>query len=281
MTYKLLALDIDGTLLNSQSQLTARTIAAVRAASATGMKVCLVSGRRARSMVPYARQLGIHDPLVCYNGGSIVLPDTLRSLHATCIPRAAVLPIIQAWEDAGISTFAFRNTADPPDVHYSGHSDWPPQISYIAHEADNARWVASLVEEMEWDPLRVYMYHHEPLARQAAALAQPLLDQSRVRPIFTRHYDGSWFFELYSAQATKASGLQWLGRHFGVQREEIVAVGDHINDLDMIEYAGLGVAMGNAQPEVKALAKLVIGDHDRDGLAEFIETTLLRSHGKS
>ncbi len=281
MRCKLLALDIDGTLLNSQSQLTARTIAAVRAASATGTKVCLVSGRRARSMVPYARELGIHDPLVCYNGGSVVLPDTLCSLHAACIPRAAVLPIIQAWEDAGISTFAFRNTSQPPDVYYSGHSDWPPQLNYIAHEADNVRQVTSLVEEMDWDPLRVYMYHREPLTRQAVALAEPLLDQSSVRPIFTRHYDGSWFYELYSAQATKASGLQWLGQHFGVRREEIVAVGDHINDLDMISYAGLGVAMGNAQPEVKALADLVIGDHDQDGLADFIEATLLGQQGKS
>lgn len=275
MQYKLLALDIDGTLLDSKGVLTPRTVAAVHAASRAGLRVCLVSRRRARSMAPFARELGISDPMVCFNGGMVALPDNLELLHVVRIPRQAVCPIISAWEAAGIPVLACSDATFAPDVYMSGSSNWPPLVQYVQYEGSNMRRLASLVDCTDWDPMRVQVTSDEETGLRAAAIAGPLADLSVLRVIFSRDYDGSWYYELYPVQATKSSGLKWLGERFGIRREEIVAVGDHVNDLDMIEYAGLGVAMGNAQPVVKDLADLIIGDHDEDGLAVFIEEQLL------
>lgn len=276
MQYKLLALDIDGTLLNSRGELTDRTVAAVKTAAASGLKVCLVSGRRGRSMAPFAQVLGLTDPMVCYNGGSVTLPDTFQNLHSACLPRDAILPIIQAWEGAGLPVLAFRDSSQPPDVYLSGDSQWPPLCRYVEQEtaSGNLQRVDSLVTGAEWPLLRVYTQGDDATAQLVSRLADPLIDPAALRVIFTQHYDGSWFYEIYPVAATKSSGLRWLGQHFGISQSEMVAVGDHVNDLDMIEYAGLGVAMGNAQPEVKQLADRVIGHHDQDGLAVFIEQLL-------
>lgn len=276
MKCRLLALDIDGTLLNSRSELTARTIKAVRQASAAGIKVCLVSGRRPRSMVRFSDQIGLHNPLVALNGGTITMPDTLQSLHTIALERRKVEPIMRAWRNAGITTFASRDTANPPDIYYDIDPCIPQSLEYIKYEGGNAAKVDSLAENTNWNPLRLSVNDNEAQIHYARDLAEPFIDAQHIRALLCSHYDGSWFYELYPAQATKANGLQFLGEYFGIQPEEMVAVGDHINDLDMIKFAGLGVAMGNAQPAAKEIADLVIGHHDEDGLAAFIENCLLK-----
>lgn len=277
MHYKLLALDIDGTLLDSVGRLRDRTIQAVLAARKSGIKVCLVSGRRPRSVQRIALPMQLNDPMVCFNGGVVADPITLQPLHAVTIRRELVDPILKVWHAAAIPAFAYRNTPTPPDVYYDTHPDWARQQAYIEFEGENVHLVGALWRDTQWEPLRVFVGACQTVSRRAAELANPLVDNAELRVLFTRDYDGTWFYEIYPIQATKANGLRFLGEHFGIKQHEIVAVGDHLNDLDMIEYAGLGVAMGNAQPEVKACADMTIGHHDQDGLALFIEEFLLKS----
>ncbi|HBE05810.1 MAG TPA: hypothetical protein DCY85_04905 [Firmicutes bacterium] len=280
MQYRLLALDIDGTLLNSRSELAARTVAAVRQACAAGIKVCLVSGRRPRSMARISDQIGLDTPLVALNGGNITTPDTLQALHTIALDRPKVEPIMRAWWNAGLTTFASRGTAYPPDMYYDLDPSIPQSQEYIKVEGENIAKVYSLAESTDWNPLRLSVNDNEEQISYARDLAKPFLDAQHIRPLLSNHYDGSWYYELYPTQATKANGLRFLGEYFGIQPEEMVAVGDHINDLDMIEFAGLGVAMGNAQPAAKEVADLVIGHHDEDGLAVFIEDYLLKEAGR-
>lgn len=280
MQCRLLALDIDGTLLNSRSELSARTAKAVREACAAGIKVCLVSGRRPRSMARISDQIGLDSPLVALNGGTITTPDTLQALHTIALERCKVEPIMRAWWNAGLTTFASRGIAHPPDIYYDLNPSIPQCQEYIEFEGDNIAKVDSLAESTDWDPLRLSVNDNEEQICHARSLAEPFLDAQHIRPLLSNHYDGSWYYELYPAQATKANGLRFLGEYFGIRPEEMVAVGDHINDLDMIEFAGLGVAMGNAQTAAKEIADLVIGHHDADGLAVFIEDYLLREAGR-
>ncbi len=278
MDYKLLALDIDGTLLNSQSRLTERTILAVHEAKQAGLRVCLASGRRARTMRPFAERLGIMDPLVSLNGGAVVRPDNLEVLHAFAMPKEDSDPIARVLQEADIAAFATRNSAAPPDVFYQmaqASSEWSHLSSYIESQGAGIRLVHSLADETDWDPLRIYVAGEQGTTQRAMRLVLPLIDQTKIRVLHTMQYDGTYFLEMLPVSATKANGLRFLGEFYGVKREEVIAVGDQINDLDMLEYAGLGVAMGNAQPEVKAKADLVIGHHDEDGLAAFIEEKLL------
>jgi hydroxymethylpyrimidine pyrophosphatase-like HAD family hydrolase len=227
-------------------------------------------------MLTLADRLRINDPLVTFNGGSIVRPDTLQSLYTAVMPLDEVKDAINVWGQAGVAVFAQNASATPPDIYYQVEPLWPAMQQYIAIQAHYVLRVADLATQLDFSPVRLMIGDNEVNTKVAQNLVTSLVDPGQVRILRTNDYDGTWYLELVSAQATKANGLRFLCDYYSIDPSEIIAVGDHINDLDMIEFAGLGVAMGNAQPQVKAKAQLVIGDHDHDGLAEFIEKELLR-----
>ncbi len=273
MDYRLLALDIDGTLLNSSKRLTDRTRQAVERAKEYGFIVSLVSGRRPRSMLRVAKELDLVDPMVAYHGGVIADPVSLCSLHSVTVRRPVSERVIAAWEQEEITTFTYCDSPTPPDVYYQLSTRGRPTGS-LDREGDNVRQVSSLIRDTNFEPLRLTASGDAADTQLALDIARPLIDPCEIRLLRTMDYDGKWHMELLPAAATKANGLRWLCQHYGITPEQTIAVGDHLNDLDMIEFAGLGVAMGNAQPEVKAVADLVIGHHDEDGLAVFIEELL-------
>lgn len=277
MKYRLLALDIDGTLLNSRQELTPSTIEAIQLAIKKGIKVCLVSGRRPRAMAQYAAKIGLTHPLVGFNGGIVADPLTFNTLRAVTIPREEMTEILQEYERENLCAFAYRSSATPPDVYYSVDSTWKDTQSYIQYEQSigNIFRLPALSKDMAFDPMRIMVGDSEVLATKAQDIAGPLLDANRHTSFYTKHYNGTWYYEIYPIKSTKSNGLRFLCEHFSIDQSEVVAVGDHFNDLDMIEFAGLGVAMGNAQAGVKEKADLVIGDHDEDGLATFIRERLL------
>ena len=274
MDYKLIALDIDGTLLNSKSELTRSTKQAIREAVAAGLKVCLVSGRRPRGMAAYAREIGLEHPLVGFNGGIVADPVSLLSLQSCTMPRAYLSQVLEHWQEAGIASFAYCDSLPLPDIYYSQEPSWPDMADYVLQEHDNIRRLSSLSRDLPYDPVRLMVGDSEENTVRAQDIALPLLNPEHHKTFFTKHYNGTWYFEIYPLQATKANGLRFLCQHFSITPDQIVAVGDHINDLDMIEYAGLGVAMGNAQGIVKEVANLTIGHHDEDGLAVFLRTLI-------
>lgn len=276
MRYKLIALDIDGTLLDSKSVLTERTLRTIKSAERSGVRVCLVSGRSPRSVSQFAAQLSLNGPMVACNGGAIVDPETLEPFHAETIPRASITPVLQAWEAAGLSFYAYRCTATPPDIYYCRPSTWEPEAAWLAAEGANVAKVDSILTNTDWEPLRIMFGHSAALVDQASQLAEPLLDHQKVR-VFYSQYQETSYYEIYPITACKSNGLRFLADLNNITREEIIAVGDGLNDLDMLEYAGLGVAMGNAHPAVKEKADMVIGHHDEDGLAMFLQELLLKS----
>ncbi len=270
MRYRLIALDIDGTLLNSRSELTPRVVAAVRLAQRAGMGVCLVSGRRPRAIAPVAQALGISFPMLAYNGGVIADPVTLVPLRVTTIPRQVAIIIIGRWHEAGLSALAYRSSVTPPDVYCVLEPTWPQTLGYLAREGENVARVNSPADDISFDPLRLMVADSWERTELARVVAQPLLDPAQFRVFHTQHYDSTWYYEVYPP-VSKADGLSYILERYGYEQREVVAVGDHLNDIDMLELAGLGVAMGNARAEVKSRADLVIGHHDEDGLAVLIE----------
>lgn len=267
----MLALDVDGTLLDGQGRLTERVREAVRMARRSGLEVCLVSNRRPRSMAGLAQALELTCPLVAFNGGLVVDPATLRPLRSVTMPREVVGDTMRMWNGEDLSVFAYRLVyKGEPDIFYTRHPDWPPSAAYIAAAGANAARLSSPAD-MDWEPLRVVVRDGEEAVRGARRLAEPRLDLERVRVHHFRDYNGTWHYQVDPHGATKTAGLQYVCQHLGFSAAEVVAVGDPLNDLDLLEFAGLGVAMGNAQPELKRRADVVIGDHDRHGLAQFIE----------
>jgi len=273
MGYRLLALDIDGTLLDSQGRLSPRVERALQAARNGGMRVCLVTGRRPRFAWPVYAALQLEGLMVTLNGGVIVDPVTLETLRVVKLPREAVSELLHQWHEAGLSAFAYRDTATPPDIYFAVRPTWEPMARYIAEEGVNAFQVPCLVRSTDWSPLRLSVGDSEPRTLLAGELARPYIDGATMRTYHTRSYDATWYYEIYPL-TSKADGVCALCERYGVDAAEVVAVGDQLNDVEMLEWAGLGVAMGNAPAEVKARARLVIGHHDEDGLAVFVESLL-------
>ncbi len=267
--YKLIALDIDGTILNSQGELTARVADSIARARDRGWLVCLLSGRRPRKMQPLAQTLGITTPLVAFNGAIITDPVSLMPIKTRYLSRAISDPIVLAWEQAHIPFFSYRDTTTGPDVYYSLQPVWPRAASYVKEEGNHMMRLDSVARQ-SWEPLRLMVMSDKKAALEAERLTAPYVRTGATRTYLSRHYDESWYFEVYPL-TSKADGIHFLCSHYGLQPQEVIAVGDNVNDVDMLQQAGLGVAMGNATKEVQTAADVTIGDHDHDGLAHFLD----------
>ena len=273
MIYKLLALDLDGTVLNSQSELSPRTVQAVRLACRSGMKVCLVSGRSPRSMLPIAKDLGLDSLVVGFNSGLIVDPTDMTCLRQVTIPWDAIQPILKRWRQAGLTALAYRNTFAPPDVYFCVPPKSSKSMGYLRYEDDHLCKVAELCSDLGWEPLRIIVADDHERTSFALRVARPYLEDPRLVWYHARHYDTTWYLEIYPP-VSKAQGIDFLCRYYDIHPSYCVAVGDHVNDIEMLKASGLGVAMGNSHPEVTKHAQMVIGHHDEDGLAQFIEDLL-------
>ena len=267
---RLLALDIDGTLLTSSGQLTDRTSRAVRRLKTQGWTVCLVSGRRPRKMHALARVLDLTAPLAAYNGGVIAYPGSSVPLRSSSLNSSVAGPVLAAWETEGISYFIYRGTNDGPDVYYSHLPSWLPAMHYVKSQGPYVAPISSLSGRRQWDPRRLVVMASQGTARRAQQVALPHLVPGKSRD-YLMEYGTSWCYEIYPP-VSKRDALHFLCQHCNITRSEAVAVGDNVNDREMLSSAGLGVAMGNATRTVKEVADLVIGHHDEDGLACFLET---------
>lgn len=273
MTYKLICIDIDGTLLNRNHQISNCTKRAIRAAMNRGYIVTLVTGRRYLSTVDYARELDLDLPLICYNGGAILHSRSGQLLHAASIPRDFAHKIVRAWTGVSVPVFVYRYSMAPPDVYHQNDSDHPRVKTNLAAEGPNVATVENLLQAVTWDPLRIMTYGYKEATEQCYHQFQDLYRQEKSQVYFTADQD-TRYLEVLPHEATKANGLRWLCEYYKLSPNQVVAFGDNYNDLDMLEWAGLGVAMGNAVPEAKAVADLVTADRDKDGVAQVLERLL-------
>lgn len=279
----ILALDIDGTLLGPGSILAERTRRAVHAAGAAGWLVTLATGRRWGATKPVADALGLASPLICFNGALIRESVSGEILHYNPLPTNAVSPLIRNLVERGLQPIIYEDFA-------SGE-----QLLTGPAERDSAQ-IAHWLEQIndEYGPI-VSRVSYEMLAQTPSATRIVVFDEiARVEGIGTiaeefglaarvlfypveRH--GALMAELLHPDGTKAVALAALAARYGLTMAEVIAVGDGHNDVEMLAEAGIGVAMGQAPPEVIAHATMTIGSNVDDGLAAFIEDELLSGEG--
>jgi len=255
----ILALDIDGTLLGPGSILAERTRRAVHAAGAAGWLVTLATGRRWGATKPVADALGLESPLICFNGALIRDSVSGDILHYNPLPTAAVSPLIHTLAARGLQPILYEDFASgerlltgPAENDSTQIAQWLEQINVIFDEIARVEGIATIAEDLGLTA-RVLFY---PVERHGALMAELL------------HPDG-----------TKAVALAALAVRYGLTMAEVIAVGDGHNDVEMLAEAGIGVAMGQAPPEVIAHATITIGSNADDGLADFIERELLTGDG--
>lgn len=272
MKVRLLVCDVDGTLLDPAGQLTARTCGAVRAAVAAGCVVTLATGRRFRSAKPIADALGLELPILVQNGALIkdsVTEEVLYHHHLSV--GAARFAVTHFWE-AGVQPLVYENAFDGERV-FAGPvaRDGDANRAYLARNRQLVR-CATLNELLpRAAPLEVAAFEQ---ADVAAALT-PGLIHADFRTHTLLYSNGTAFLEVLASGCSKATALRELARRLAVPIDATMAIGDNTNDLELLSAAGLGVAMGNASPQVMALARHITASNAEDGVAEAIARYVL------
>ena len=259
----MLACDLDRTLIAKDGMLPPRTEAAIRAARAAGIRVVIATGRMFVSVRPYVLQAGIDDPVVCYQGAVVAEPQTGRWLRHEPIPVALAKEAIEAIVAEGfhvnvyVDDELFVGKVTPEARAYADFQ------GLVIHEVgDLAAWL-------------------EKPATKVVSVGEPdLLDglEAQLKDIFAgRLYISKslpFFLEIASPKVTKGSGLQFLAEHIGFAPERTVAFGDGENDIELLEWAGYGIAVANAHERLIEIADYVCPPVTEEGVAQVIEAVL-------
>lgn len=268
MNYRLLVLDLDGTLTNSRKEITERNREALLRAQEAGVKVVLASGRPTYGIAPLADALQLDHFggfVLAYNGGEIIDWKTKELLYANVLPEE-VLPVLYRKASAhGLPILSYDGenilTEHPDDVYVGKEAflNKMPVKTAVDFLSELPRPVPKCL--IVGDPDRLI-----PVESELSLELQQKISVYRSEP---------YFLELVPLGIDKARSLAVLLEKLGMTREEMVAVGDGYNDLSMIQYAGMGVAMANAQEPVRKAADFVTLSNDEDGVAAVVEKFFL------
>lgn len=279
--FKLIALDIDGTLLDPTGIIRPRVRSAVQRAVAAGVIVTLATGRRHRPARRIAADLGIAAPLILYSGSIIYNPQTESALLHRPLPSDFVAGVLTMLRQAGMNGGILQSPLRGERIYLGPLEHDDPYIRDYA--SDPIR--SDLVERRAYEELAAV---EDPLvviaagpAQAAHQLAKLIRENEQLNCTLygyqLRHTQvpDLYGYDLLPFGHTKAIALDWLAHHFGLELSQTMVVGDGLNDLEMLRVAGLGVAMGNASPKVKAVAGAIVATNQEDGVAEAIERFVL------
>ena len=267
---RLVALDLDGTLIGDDMRIRPRTVAAVRAAVGAGVAVAIVTGRMASSALPYARELGLREPIVGLQGALIrELPDAGRPglgrlLYHRPLP-AAVARDALAW---------CRTHGLDPHVNHLEKMVVPATDTRAAQYAHFSLGRVVVVPDLD-----AWVRH--PVTKVISVGDPPT--PTRLLPAARADFDGRavatvshpMFLEFVAPGVSKGAAVRWLARRLGVDLRDALAIGDQLNDLEMIGEVGFGVAMPHGPAELRAAASLVAPPFAEDGAAQVLETYVL------
>ena len=273
MSYRLLCFDYDDTAAEGGHLPSQRVREAVAAAQRKGVRVVLATGRSFGAAYRYAEALGLHDALIGSQGAIVkeMTPphETLMREVLPLEPLAEFLTLAEA-RDFDLSLYGeeeYYITALRRPLEF--HRRW---FGAACHQVANYAEALAGLQAKGDAPIKGLMIvepgEGAPLAAELHAIFQGRLTVLRSHELFT---------EVTPPNASKGNALAFLATRYGIPQAETIAVGDSDNDISMIRWAGLGVAMGNAAPEVMAAADWVAPAVTEDGLAVAIETLVLRN----
>ncbi|MDP9175494.1 MAG: Cof-type HAD-IIB family hydrolase [Planctomycetota bacterium] len=273
LKYKLIAIDLDGTLLSPTGTVTARTRFAVHQCLAAGYLVCFATGRNFTESRSVLDAVGHYD-LAVFVGGAMVIDTRERvTLHRTLMNPELARQLCRFFESRGQVVLALQDTGRA-GVDYlitQGIAPDPATLQWLKVTAATVHWEKNLQANAHEHTIRIGIVADD---KSAEAIKSELMETfgSRIvsHNILVPAY-GVQVVEVFDPAVNKWEGILHLARRHEIDPGEIIAIGDDVNDIPMVSRAGLGVAMGNAIPELRAVAKRVIGSNGDDGLAVFLE----------
>lgn len=266
--YQLLAVDIDGTLIRSDQTISPRTRTALIRAQEQGTQVVITTGRPTFGAAPFADELRLADfgsHVISFNGSKIYNWATKECIHSVLLDKDIKPYVCDCTRRNGFQVIAYIGenvVAEDPNNEYvkfsSARNKMPiRQVHNFLTDTDNAQ------------PKFLIVGNPEPLHTLELEMAEHLKGKAEV------YRSEPFFLEIVPHGIDKATGLSVLCSKLGISKDAIIAFGDGFNDVSMIEYAGLGVAMGNAQQVVKDHADYIALSNEEDGIAETVEKFVL------
>ena len=266
--YKLIALDMDGTLLNEEKRVTERTKKAIQAARDKGVTVVIATGRPIDGVTRYLEELDMFtdkDYVLSYNGGLVLNTKSREVICKIGLLGEDVNYLYNLSKELGVNIHAFSEKNGLVTPKNSKYTEVEAEINNIKINEIDFNTI-----ESDESFIKIMMID-EPEILQNAVDNLP----KEVYEKYTVVRSTPYFLEFLNKEVNKGTGVELLAKHLGVKREEIITMGDAGNDLHMIEYAGMGIAMGNAFEEVKAAANYITDTNEEDGVAKAIEKFVL------
>ena len=277
MQYRLLALDVDGTLLDPSGELRPTVRDTVMAVQQRGLQVVLCTGRRFRTARPLAQALQLNAPLVVHNGALVKDLASGQTLQQSYIPIDVyhqALALLRRLSSPMVYIDAFHENVDI--LTESMERAHPFQRAYLTDQLAHCRIVDDITSPLSHGVVLLsIMADGASLQALRPVVEQTLGSRGRVHLLMNKNYQG-YILEILQAGVSKWQALHELAVQQGIAPEEIIAVGDDQNDLDMIRHAGLGIAMGNAVDAVKEAADAITGSNAEDGLVQALERFVLQ-----
>ena len=260
--FRLLAVDIDGTLVDGTLAITPANLAALKGAMASGVRVVLATGRMFRSALPYAEEIGTDEPLIAYQGAVVRMPDGT---------------VVKEWEMSRDAARLAVTLSRELDLHVNLYRDdqfFVEKMSRAARRyADVAQVEPVLVDDLltiaeEGSTKVVFVDTPERLRAVAPQVRTAFEPASRVT------FSMPDFLEVVDGHVSKAAALHFICQRDGVAAHEVIAAGDGPNDRELFEYCGLAVAPSDASAEVLAAADVQMPPPGQDGIAYLVQTYL-------
>lgn len=268
MKYELLVLDLDGTLTNSRKEVSQYTLRVLKEAQQRGAKVALASGRPAYGITPLAELLELERYggfVLAYNGGEIIDWRSKELLYANVLDSSVVPYMYRCAKENNFAIVTYRGKYVLTET---------PDDEYVLKEAIlnvmETKKVEHFLKAVDFPlPKCLIVGDADRLALLEPVMREHLKESNEV------YRSEPYFLELVPKGIDKARSLAVLSGIIGIPAEKMIACGDGFNDLSMIQYAGLGVAMSNAQPIIKQHADYITCSNDEDGVARVIEKFIL------
>lgn len=260
----MIVLDIDGTVTNSKKEVTLKTKVAIKKLQDKGVNIVIASGRPTYGIGPIVRELELDKNggyVLSFNGAQIINCVTNEIIYNETLPLNMIGDIAHMAKKYDCETMSYRGncviTTNPKDP-------------FIQLESKISKLPIQQIADF-------HAYDECPVNKCIVTQEDSHLE--KVEKIFAKEYEGilnifrseSFFLEVMPLNIDKAVSLGKLIEHLGISRDEVVACGDGYNDISMVEFAGMGVAMDNAQQQVKDVANFVTKSNDEDGIAYAIE----------
>ena len=286
MSISLLALDLDGTLLNSHGRISERNRNAIDNAREQGVRVALVTGRRFRDSRPIALELGLDVPLISHNGALTKHAATLQTVSVLPLPLAAAREALRVGRDAGadallsddhegLGVLIYDHLRGDNSAAYR-YVSWARRIHGDEEGSNAVHQVSSLEDYLNHEPIHLsFSGRCEEMDQLEEILKHEL--GSTVKILGTKYLEQDFtLIDIVNPAASKGAGVAAAAAELGASRAEIMAIGDNYNDLEMLLFAGVGVVMANAPLSLREIGGLhPTASNREDGVALAIEQFIL------